>query len=101
MFYCFIFPGFFFKPVSYILHRLNCSIYNIGLLNPTANPETYQDINCPCNDFGAPICPANATQGELFHYGSVSYDEFFDLADKNISTWILRTHEEFNEIRYV
>ncbi|KAK4029566.1 hypothetical protein OUZ56_022545 [Daphnia magna] len=78
---------------------LNCSIYNIGLLNPTANPETYQDINCPCNDFGAPICPANATQGELFHYGSVSYDEFFDLADKNISTWILRTHEEFNEIR--
>ena len=81
------------------LHRLNCSTSDIGLLNPiTANPENYQNIDCPCK-LGVPICPANITQqGELLRYQSVTYDEFYDLADKNISTWILRTQEELTNL---
>ena len=90
----YIFPNF---P-----NRLNCSSSYTGLLNSLANPDDYHDLNCPCNDFGAPICPANSTQqGELYHYRSVSYDEFYDLAAKNISLWILRTYEELKDLRFI
>jgi hypothetical protein len=92
--------------VIYIFHnfpnRLNCSSSYTGLLNSLANPDNYHDLDCPCNDFGAPICPANSTQqGELYHYRSVSYDEFYDLAAKNISLWILRTYEELKDLRFI
>lgn len=87
--------------IIFLCCRLNCSTNGIGLLNPTANPDNYQNIDCPCV-WGVPVCPANITQqGELLRYQSVTYDEFYDLADKNISTWILRTKEEMKDlIRY-
>lgn len=99
MFYCIIDARFFFLNFWY---RLNCSSNDIGLLNPSANPDDYHLYHCPCTDLGVPICPANITQqGELFRYRSVSYDEFYDVAEKNISLWILRTYEELKDARFV
>lgn len=80
--------------------RLNCSSSDIGLLNPTVNPDDYREIHCPC-DSGAPSCPANNSQGELLRYRSVTFDEFYDLSGKNISTWILRTYDELKDKRFV
>lgn len=81
------------------MNRLNCSTNGIGLLNPSANPDEYQNLHCPCNS-GYPVCPANSTQGELYKYLSISYDEFFDMNEKNISTWILKTHDELKDLRF-
>lgn len=93
---------YFFFSLFNFRYRLDCSSNDIGLLNPLANPDDYHLYHCPCTDLGVPICPANSTQqGELFRYRSVSSDEFYDLAEKNISLWILRTYEELKDVRFV
>nr|QST14975.1 ABCA1-1 protein [Diaphanosoma celebensis] len=62
-----------------------------GLLNPQADPDAYEDILCPCSG-GTPACPANASNGELYKFKSVTGDTFYELSDKDISLWILRSN---------
>jgi hypothetical protein len=39
-----------------------------------------------------PHCPADEV--ELWKFGSVSSDQFYDLSNNNIPLWILRTFDE-------
>ena len=74
---------------------------HVGLWNPEGRPEDYEDLYCPCNS-GVPTCPANlSTEAELYRYKSVTYDDFYDLSQKDPSAWILRTFEELQDFRFV
>lgn len=76
----------------------NCSTAQLGLLNPEAHPEEYKDIQCPC-ELGVPHCPDDVNQGELWKFGSVTTDQFYDLSANDVNLWIVRTHEEFKPFR--
>lgn len=84
-----------FSPCSL---SMNCSNEELGLLNPGANPNDYHDLQCPC-ELGVSLCPVNSSQGELWKYGSVSTDEFYDLSENNIPLWILQTYKSLKETR--
>ncbi len=78
---------------------MNCSTAQLGLLNPESNPNDYEDTLCDCK-LGEPVCPDGVGRGdELWKYGSVSNDQFYDLSKDNISVWIVRTYEMFREKR--
>ncbi len=78
---------------------MNCSKSQLGLLNPNANPQDFEDARCPCA-LGLPACPANLSDGELWKYGSVTSDEFYEVSDNDIYNWTLRTHDTFKYSRY-
>ena len=85
--------------IKLFFSSLPCYINKTGLLNPTVNPDDYQDFRCPCN-LGIATCPANVSSVELPKYRSVSTDDFYDLTGKDISLWIVRSHREFKKSRY-
>ena len=96
---------FFIFPFDYALTlvlffpcRLACSNSDVGLLNPSANPGAYENVVCPC-EMGASACPANASNGELHLYRAISTDDFYDLTDKNINLWIVRTYKQMKKNR--
>ena len=78
---------------------MKCSDTGV-VLNPTANISAYSDMRCDC-ELGIPVCPANFTEGELPLYQAVTMDDFYDLSDRDIALWIIRTHREFKKKRSV
>ena len=77
---------------------MDCSSAALGLFNPEAHPEDYEDIQCECQN-GVPNCPDSINNGELWRFGSVTSDEFYDLSANDIGLWIVRTTEELKRSR--
>ena len=82
-----------------LLIRMKCSDASV-LLNPTANLDTFEDFRCHC-ELGAAVCPANFTEGEVPMYQAVTMDTFYDLSNKDIALWIIRTYREYKKKRFV
>lgn len=98
--HCFCLWFCFERSKHFIFYRLACSKNITGLLNPSVNPDDYEDFRCPCSK-GITYCPGNLTSAELPRYRSVSSDEFYDLTGKDISLWIIRTYKTLKKSRYV
>ena len=79
-------------------NRLSCK-NETGIQNPWANPDDYEDLLCPCTD-GISECPANASSGELYRYNSLTTDTFYDLTNKDIPLWIVRSNKALEDHRF-
>ena len=84
---------------AYIFRKMKCSDSGF-FTNPTASVGAYDDMRCDC-DLGVPACPANFTEGEVPIYQGVTLDKFYDMSDKDISLWIIRTYREHKKKRCV